>query len=114
MTLRGLHREVERLQKSVRELQFALITQGLTLVDEEAYQKRLRQLETSLNYWSTRSVQQESDKDTSKKPILNLKTNVQVLSFCKVLSNIGLNKPRYELKSEGIISTFYYYCLRTT
>lgn len=54
MTLRGLHREVERLQKSVRELQFALITQGLTLVDEEAYQKRLRQLETSLNYWSTR------------------------------------------------------------
>ncbi|XP_022666602.1 uncharacterized protein LOC111252648 isoform X1 [Varroa destructor] len=105
MTLRGLHREVERLQKSVRELQFALITQGLTLVDEEAYQKRLRQLETSLNYWSTRCNYLRNQVTASNNQIVQLNYQMQRREdeldamIQQRDRNIALLKRELELKS---------------
>ncbi|OQR70736.1 hypothetical protein BIW11_04105 [Tropilaelaps mercedesae] len=105
MTLRGLHREVERLQKSVRELQFALITQGLTLVDEETYQKRLRQLEASLNQWTMRcnylSKQLTVANDTLVE--LNERVQLQEWEYDDMIRqrdrNIAILKRQLEMKS---------------
>ncbi|XP_064460697.1 coiled-coil domain-containing protein 92-like [Ornithodoros turicata] len=51
LTLRGLHAEIAKLQKTIKELQFALINNGIPLVDEESYKKRVASLEDELDKW---------------------------------------------------------------
>ncbi|KAK8767228.1 hypothetical protein V5799_005977 [Amblyomma americanum] len=78
LTLRGLHAEIAKLQKTVKEMQFALYTNGITLVDEESYQAKIAQLEEDLDKWCCHCRFLSSQLEQANNALVSLNQRLQV------------------------------------
>lgn len=78
LTLRGLHAEVAKLQKTVKEMQFALFNNGMTLVDEASYQEKIVQLEEDLDKWCCHCRFLSSQLEQANNALVSLNQRLQV------------------------------------
>lgn len=78
LTLRGLHAEVAKLQKTVKEMQFALFNNGITLVDEASYQEKIAQLEEDLDKWCCHCRFLSSQLEQANNALVSLNQRLQV------------------------------------
>ncbi|KAH8039202.1 hypothetical protein HPB51_005448 [Rhipicephalus microplus] len=78
LTLRGLHAEVAKLQKTVKEMQFALFNNGMTLVDEASYQEKIAQLEEDLDKWCCHCRFLSSQLEQANNALVSLNQRLQV------------------------------------
>lgn len=78
LTLRGLHAEIAKLQKSVKEMQFALFNNGITLVDEASYQAKITQLEEDLDKWCCHCRFLSSQLEQANNALVSLNQRLQV------------------------------------
>lgn len=78
LTLRGLHAEIAKLQKTVKEMQFALYTNGITLVDEASYQAKISQLEEDLDKWCCHCRFLSSQLEQANNALVSLNQRLQV------------------------------------
>ncbi|KAL1413935.1 hypothetical protein MTO96_007984 [Rhipicephalus appendiculatus] len=78
LTLRGLHAEVAKLQKTVKEMQFALFNNGITLVDEASYQDKIAQLEEDLDKWCCHCRFLSSQLEQANNALVSLNQRLQV------------------------------------
>lgn len=78
LTLRGLHAEIAKLQKTVKEMQFALFNNGITLVDEASYQAKIAQLEEDLDKWCCHCRFLSSQLEQANNALVSLNQRLQV------------------------------------
>lgn len=78
LTLRGLHAEIAKLQKTVKEMQFALFNNGMTLVDEESYKAKIGQLEEELEKWCCHCRFLSSQLEHANNALVSLNQRLQV------------------------------------
>lgn len=78
LTLRGLHAEIAKLQKTVKEMQFALFNDGITLVDEASYQAKIAQLEEDLDKWCCHCRFLSSQLEQANNALVSLNQRLQV------------------------------------
>lgn len=78
LTLRGLHAEVAKLQKTVKELQFALVNNGIHLVDEESYKARVAALEDELDKWCCHCRYLTSQLEQANSVLVSLNQRLQL------------------------------------
>lgn len=78
LTLRGLHAEIAKLQKTVKEMQFALFNNGMTLVDEESYKAKIGQLEEELEKWCCHCRFLSSQLEHANNALVSLNKRLQV------------------------------------
>ncbi|XP_065310603.1 uncharacterized protein [Dermacentor albipictus] len=78
LTLRGLHAEIAKLQKTVKEMQFALFNNGITLVDEASYEAKIAQLEEDLDKWCCHCRFLSSQLEQANNALVSLNQRLQV------------------------------------
>ncbi|XP_003740889.1 coiled-coil domain-containing protein 92 [Galendromus occidentalis] len=81
MLLRSLHSEMEKLQRTVRELQFAIVTKGLSYIDEDTYKARVAQLEARIADWSMRCNYLNAQLNVANDSLVELNERVQLQEF---------------------------------